>query len=186
MSEEWKDIDGYKGYMVSNLGNIISKEKVWVTGRGTCRHKYQSQMKKVERNGYLYVGFCLNGKSKSLLIHRLVAKAFIPNPQNFPVVNHINGIKGDNRVENLEWLTPGENQKHAFRIGLKKATDSSKPIYQFSLNGEFIREWKNFKEVTDSLGYDRSALIRVCKQRQKSSYGYTWKYKKDCTLTKVA
>lgn len=107
MVEQWKEI--YPDYLVSTLGNVDSLK------RGK-RHRLSLH---VQNNGYLKVGLSIDNQSKYFGVHRLVAMAFIPNPEGKPEVNHINGIKTDNRVENLEWATAVENQRHAYITGLQ-------------------------------------------------------------------
>lgn len=125
--EIWKTIKGFENYQVSNLGNVKSLEKYYL-----MRNKYpillkERILKQVNSNGYLSVGVHLNNKQKTIKVHRLVAIAFIPNLFNKASVNHINGIKSDNRFENLEWCTSKENTKHAIKNNLiifKKGEDS--------------------------------------------------------------
>lgn len=104
----WKQIKDYEGlYEISEDGNIRNK-------------KGSLKIVSPNKRGYKRVTLCKNGKEKIISIHRLVAEAFIPNPENKPQVNHINGIRSDNNVENLEWCTQSENQLHAFSTGLQK------------------------------------------------------------------
>ncbi len=118
--EKWTDIEGYEGlYMVSNLGNVKSLPKP---------HRYGKKTEIIlkgrpDKAGYLRVNLCKDGVTIDSRVHRLTAKHFIPNSDNKPDVNHINGIKWDNKVENLEWVTPKENNQHAWDTGLKKVTD---------------------------------------------------------------
>lgn len=107
-------IEGFESYFISNNGVVYSDKYT--------ERKILSP--RANKRGYLYVNLCNNGKYKSISIHRLVAQAFIPNTENKPEVNHINGIKTDNRVENLEWVTKSENIQHAFDNNLNKPHDA--------------------------------------------------------------
>lgn len=120
--EEWKDIEGYEGmYQVSNLGRVRSFKKY---REGRILKSFP------DPNGYLKVSLSKNNKLKNHRVHRLVAIHFIPNPQNKSQVNHIDGNKQNDNVNNLEWSTPSENGKHAYKIGLSKGRLNSKPTQQ--------------------------------------------------------
>ncbi|MEM8674375.1 MAG: NUMOD4 domain-containing protein [Cyanobacteria bacterium P01_G01_bin.67] len=108
-SEYWKDIEGFPNYQVSNHGRVKNNRT------GKILKPYQT------KKGYLTVGFWLNGKKKRLSIHRLVAQAFLPNSNNLPEVNHINGCKADNHLCNLEWVSCSANVSHAYQNGLRQA-----------------------------------------------------------------
>lgn len=122
IKKEWKEIKGYEGkYIISNYGEIISLPRYkrnnskfqYVQPREIC--KYTNP-----KNGYVYVYLCNNGVYKNVRLHKLVAKTFIPNPNNLPQVNHKDGNKLNNHVKNLEWCTASENIKHAYKLGLMK------------------------------------------------------------------
>lgn len=126
MEEIWKDIPGYSKYTVSNLGRIKSKPREYKQWRGGIVKK-DSVIRKAQKNHRGYDRIQLyddHGNFKIHSVHRIVASAFIPNPENKPQVNHINGVRNDNRVENLEWVTGSENMVHAIKTGLQKVVPS--------------------------------------------------------------
>lgn len=118
----WKDIKGYEGlYQISDKGLVISKSRMIITVDGKTRFVKGRLMKlRKHDDGYRFVSLCRNGKSKNHYVHRLVAEAFIPNEHSKPEVNHLNGNKTCNRVENLAWATHAENVQHAYDTGLSK------------------------------------------------------------------
>lgn len=145
---------------------------------------------------YKVVNLFVNSKSRHHSIHRLVALAFIQNPENKPQVNHKNGIKSDNHVNNLEWVTAGENIKHAFDNWLNRITNNnffiknknlftkkwkensrSKRVNQYSMNWEFIREWDSLWDITRTLWITTTNISAVCRWKWKSAGWFIWKYK---------
>lgn len=120
--EIWKDIEGYEGlYQISSLGNVKSLSRMLKHNKGGVKVKRETILKHQLTSGYPSVCLYNGNRVKQAHIHRLLAIAFIPNPDNKPEVNHINGIKKDFRIENLEWCTVSENIKHAWNTGLSKA-----------------------------------------------------------------
>lgn len=175
--EIWKDIKGYEGkYQVSNLGRVKSLPRY--TGHGMRKMRI---LKYGFNGGYRQVVLCKNGKMKSQKIHRLVACAFLPNKDDTLVVNHKDGNKENNHVENLEWCTRQENVIHSFKMGLSKVrygkeNKKSIPIYQYTLDGKFIKEWSNSREVTRETKMDYRNINSCCRGKIKTAYGFIWKY----------
>lgn len=195
MEEVWKDIEGYEGlYQVSNLGNVKSLDRTQIQKRGDLYYnrKYKGQIIKphLTHKGYCAIGVTKNNKHKNFSVHRLVAKAFIPNPENKPEVNHIDGNKQNNMVNNLEWCTRSENLKHAYNSKLKICTKKhretakyqckknfNKKILQYDLNGDFIKEWNSITEASNFYNISISCISQCCQGITKSAYKYIWRYK---------
>lgn len=179
-NEIWKDIPGYEGfYQISNMGRVKGLERT-IVYKNNYVHKYESKVKKqkITEDGYLRVGLNKSNNQKWITVHRLVALAFIPNPNNKETVNHINENKKDNRVENLEWMTRIENQSYG--TARERATKSkSKKVLQLTTNGELVKEWSSAVEAEKTGKFSNSHICSCCKGRRKTHKGYIWKYKEE-------
>lgn len=167
MNEIWKTTDGYPNYMISNMGRVKS-----LNYKQTGKEKILKGVK--NRDGYLQIGLCKEGKIKHYLIHRLVAQAFLDNPNNLIEVNHKDEDKSNNCVDNLEWCSREYNINYGSRT-----EKTQKPILQFSKNGEFIRKWNSATQVEKELGFNQSSITKCCKGKNKSVCGYIWGYAND-------
>lgn len=170
LNEIWKDIKGYEGlYQVSNTGKIKS-----------LKFNHSNKEKIIKGNkenlGYLVVTLYKDGNRKNFKIHRLVAEAFISNPKSLPQVNHIDGNKQNNRIDNLEWCTAKENTIHAHKIGLANDDNKKIKVKQYDLNGNFIRTWDSILEAGENLNIDNSSIVKVCKHKKNQAGGYIWAY----------
>ena len=182
MDEIWKDIEGYEGlYQVSNVGRVKSLPRLNLCVDKTYIRKGKVLKGLSDKNGYLYVLLSKGGVQRKFLIHRLVAKHFIQNPQNFPQVNHKNEIVDDNRLENLEWCDCAYNIRYGTgikrRAKLQTNRHGAKEVLQFTLDGKFIREFPSTMEIVRVYGFRQSHINECCLGKAKSSYGYVWKYK---------
>lgn len=191
MNEIWMPIEGYEDrYEVSNTGKVRS-----LNYRMTGKKKELKPI--MQGKGYHAVGLCKNGKMKWGKVHRLVADAFIPNPENKREVNHKDGNKQNNHADNLEWSTASENQKHAYRLGLKRgdpewgktlgktygkefgrkhAEMTRKPVWAINANSGFITEFDSATLVEKILGISHSSVQKVCTGQQKRAKGYRFLY----------
>ena len=164
--EIWKDIEGYEGkYQVSNFGNVKSLDY-----RRTGKEQLLKPM--LQTKGYFCVMLCK--PNKIYLIHRIVAKAFIPNPENLPYVNHKDENKHNNHVYNLEWCTQLYNLNYGSRNErIRKSL--SKKVYQYTLDGKFVKEWKSTKECCRN-GFNQGHIASCCRGERKTHKGYIWSY----------
>ena len=167
MEEIWKDIEGYEGlYQVSNMGRVKSLRRNIILKN------------RIKRKGYVRVMLRTNNIPKEYFVHRLVATAFISNPDNLPQVNHKDENKTNNCVNNLEWCDGKYNINYGTGI-IKSARSRSKKVLQFKLDGTFIKEWKSTMDVQRNLGLPNSHISECCRGEQAYAYGYIWKYKKE-------
>lgn len=193
MNEIWKPIVGYEEiYEVSSLGRIRSlKRKYYLKNQyGTTSLKETKELIRKQRTtqfGYKSIGLSKNGTENKFQVHRLVAQAFISNPENKPCINHKNGNKLDNRVENLEWCTYSENEKHAYKNNLHKKhmkgrfgllNPSSKKVNQYDENGNFIKLWFSISDITRELGLNCANISACCngKYGHKTVGGFIWRF----------
>lgn len=164
--ELWKDIKDYEGhYQVSNLSRVKSikfgKERI---------------LKPVtDRHGYLLVGLWKNNKQKTYKVHRLVAEAFIDNPDNLPQVNHKDENPLNNNVNNLEWCNSKYNCNFGTRIE-RISKRRSKTVLQYDLEGNFIREWKSSAECGRN-GFNQGHVAACCQGKLKKHKDSIWRYK---------
>ena len=182
MQEVWKDIKGYEGlYQISNYGIIRSLDRLRNNGISGKYIQKGRIMEPFITRGYYQVVLRKDGKYKHHNVHRLVAINFIDNKENKPQVNHINGNKLDNTVENLEWCTQSENQIHAYKKGLQKPIYGkknrlSKSIKQYNLKGKFIKEYESSMQAEKETGIYHSNITRCCKNFYKTAGGYKWRF----------
>lgn len=180
MQEIWKEIKNFENYYeISNKGRLRSKDRIIRNGQGNYLKKGQIVKPIKCTNGYLEYALKKNGKYKIFLAHRLIATYFIPNPDNKPEVNHLDEDITNNCVENLEWCTSKENANYGTRNKRCKENNKKqcKPIIQLDLKGNRIKEYKTIGDASREVKGDISAIIRVCKGRQKTAYNYIWQYK---------
>lgn len=171
-TEIWKDIEGYEGfYQVSNYGRVKSlkfgKEKILKHRRNTF--------------GYLEIVLCSGGKPKSFKIHRLVAKAFIPNPNNLPQINHKDENKENNCEWNLEWCTPSYNINYGKRNERVRQTETnntnrSKQVCQYTLDKQIIKVWQSINECKRN-GFSCGNISQCCNGKRIQYKGYKWEFK---------
>lgn len=188
MNEIWKDVKGYENkYQVSNLGNV----------RSLNYHReghIQNLKLKQDKGGYVTVGLCKNSVVKWKKVHRLVCKSFIPNPNNKSQVNHKDGDKTNNHVNNLEWSTASENTQHAFDNALiqppwkgkcGKEIPLSKKVLQITTDDKLVKIWDSMSDVKREMDIPVPHIVRVCNGQRNKTRGYIWKRLEDLTEKEI-
>ena len=191
MNEEiWKDIEGYEGiYQVSNFGRVRSLDRYYTKPhpRNGVPTQYRKKGQIIKtfagRNGYIGTVLKFEHKQKNFMVHRLVAKAFVPGYFDGADVNHKDCNRQNNRADNLEWMTRRDNLKYSngnTASAMEQIHRSQrKPIIQMTKDGEYIREWPSIHSAHLALGLDSKSLAGACHQRYglKTCGGFRWKFK---------
>lgn len=178
--EIWKDVPGFETrYQISNMGRIKSKSYIRSNGFGLYRTREQIIKPYKEPFGYLAIKLYKDGKCKQAKIHRLVAIAFIPNPDNKPEVDHINTNVEDNRVANLRWVTSSENKLNPItraKNAESRKVANAKPVVCYSKNGMLVGKFNSLLEAGEKLHICPTHICHCCKGKRKFAGGYKWKY----------
>lgn len=175
-SEIWVDVKGFEGfYLISNLGRVAS-----------VRKNNRILTTTILNSGYERIGLSKYGKTYSKTVHRISLLSFYGENKNKKYVNHIDGNKLNNRLDNLEWCTQSDNLKHSYKIGTHKKLTIGKhgkdhprsiPVIQLSLKGKFIREFESAMDGCIETNTDNSDILKVCKGKRPTAGGYKWKFK---------
>ena len=169
----WKEIEGYEGqYLVSDEGQIFSLPRVVSNGKGDYVREGRIIKQGLRgKNGlmYAFVGLTANAVTKRVAVHRLVAKAFVENPNNYDVVNHLDHNPLNNRADNLEWCTQQYNNEYGH----------NKPVAQYDTEGNKLAEYKNITTASQMTGVNRRAINNCLTEWSKTAGGYVWKYSKE-------
>jgi hypothetical protein len=168
MTELFLTIKDFPDYEINKVGIIRNKQK-------------KKNLQPFLVNDYFKINLWNNNKSKSVYLHRILAITFIPNPLNLPEVNHIDGNKHNNQINNLEWCTRKENIQHSYnnnlQIPLRSNTNpKSKSVLQFTLKNNFIKKWNSVMDIERELGIKSGAISNCCLGKSKTSGNFIWKY----------
>ena len=168
MKEIWKPVIDFNDYLISNFGLIKSIKF----------NKSVILKQKITKDGYLTVILYNNGDPHNFRVHRLVALSFILNPNNYPQINHIDGNKENNCINNLEWCTGSQNMKHSYSTGLSTMPKyPGKAINQFSLDNVFLKEFSSITEASLEVLISGSLISKCCLGKRNKCGGFKWKYK---------
>lgn len=159
------------------VDNIISNYSINENGviRNDTRNTFLSTH---EQNGYMHVTLSINKKQRRFRVHRLVAQTFLNNPENKPYVNHKDGNRKNNNVNNLEWVTPAENTQHAVKEGLW-GTACKKPVIQYSMDGERLMSFESITDAAKQTGSNPNKITMCCQRQRRSTNDYQWRYADD-------
>lgn len=165
---EWREVKEYTNYEVNQFGGI--------------RHKKRKKFLKPRSNngGYQYVNFKINGKNTNFAVHRIVANAFIPNPNGYTEINHKDYDKTNNCIDNLEWVLSSYNKQHAF-LKQENRKSRGKAVSQYTKEGIFIKTFDTITEAAQELNCCVSAISNCCLGRTKTSQGFQWSFVESST-----
>lgn len=185
--EEWRDVVGNSRYAVSSQGRVLAYSAPYKCGDRICYRKPQLIKPRLGNTNPGYLSVVLSdGRTHrtSVVVHRLVATAFIPNPDNLPYVNHKDEDSTNNRAENLEWCTQQYNCNYGTHNARMAKTISSTAyqkakVVQLSLNGTYVATFDSIKEAADTLGIQRSSISICCRKPNRTGKGFRWMYLSD-------
>ena len=160
------EIPDFKGYYITDNGDVYSRKSGRFIKRKLC----------ISNNGYFVVCLSKDGKPITKQVHRLVAKMFIPNPNNYTQINHKNGIKTDNRVDNLDWCSSSQNILHSYRV-LNQYRNKLKPVLQIK-DGVVIKEYDSILSASNHTHINNAAIGMCCNKKRKTAGGFEWKFNK--------
>jgi len=185
LNEEFRDIASYKGlYQVSNYGRIKSLKRFVKNGSNSFKLVNDKILKNINRdnkeNSYMIVNLRKNN-CKFFYVHRLVAKSFLKRKKYQNQINHKDGNKTNNKLDNLEWCNSSENLIHAHKTGLKKPvtglkTNRTRPVFQFTKDKKFIKKWDYITLASKNLGISLPNIVECCKHKIPSAGGFKWEY----------
>ena len=182
MEETWRDAPGYEGlYEVSNLGRVKSLDRIFIDKKG--RHlRFNGKVLKPSKDRHYYIVKLYNHEHEKTIcrVHRLVALAFIPNPDNKPEVDHIDTNYLNNRADNLRWVTKKENANNLLTISKRvgKQSPNRKPVIQYTKDMQFIKKWDCIAEAAYALNIQDSNISSCCKgiKNHSTAGGFIWRY----------
>lgn len=186
LKEVWKDIENYHNYQISTFGNVKSKERYTNTGiknQKKCLRKEKILKQQIDKKGYHYVRLYNDNGWKYFKVHILVAKTFIKNVNNEPTVDHIDRDKNNNNVNNLRWCSYKEQENNKNKtylvenmreLGKKGYPNRAKKVKQYSLDGNFIKEYKSSREASKINNISETSISNCIKNYSKSAGGYVW------------
>ena len=178
--EIWKDIIGYEGlYQVSNTGRIKSLERRVRAQKEGSTQLIKEKIRKISynSNGYALVVLAKEGKNKTFLVHKLVANAFVDNPNEYTIVNHKDECKSNNNSSNLEWCTSLYNNTYR-NIHLRRNTNNVvRKIIQYDLDMNEIKRWDSLIEACNFYNIQSSNVIKCCKGERSTACGFVWRYR---------
>lgn len=179
MIEIWKDIEGYEGlYQISNFGRVKSLERRVRAKKPGTTQLIREKIRKLSytTEGYSYVVLAKEGVNKTFLVHRIVAKTFIPNPENLPCVNHKDENKQNDFVENLEWCTYSYNNTYKDIHRRRNLDNVNRKVIQYDLEMNEIKRWDSLIEPCSFYGIAVGNMIKCCKGERIHCAGFKWRY----------